>query len=342
MRRWYDTVGANGEIVISSRIRLARNLTQYNFMDRMDAEEKEKLSRAVEEKLQGMNLGANSLDFYRLEQMTETEKQSLVEQHLASPDFIQKDNTMLALSDDRRISIMVNEEDHLRIQVITSGFDLDEAFRLANQCDDFLNEAFEYAFDESLGYLTTCMTNLGTGLRASVMLHLPALEAAGALGSIINTVSKLGLTIRGTFGEGTNAYGAIYQLSNQITLGISEEQAIDNLKNVVNQILYSESEARKSMLEHNRLALEDAIFRSYGILQYARTIQADELYRLLSDIRLGVSLGLLPNVTLETLNYLLASSGDATLKAASGSDLAVSCGQKRAETVQKCLVSKKE
>ena len=339
MNKWYDATGKNGGIIISSRVRLARNLNAYRFLDRMDAEQQQELNRAVTDKLMELNLGENKLEFIWTDQLTDDQKKSLVERHLASPDFIRRGNNVLALSEDNSISIMVNEEDHLRIQVIVPGFDLEKAYETANHCDDFLNEGFEYAFDEHLGYLTTCMTNLGTGLRASVMMHLPALEAAGALGSIINTVSKLGLTIRGTFGEGSNAYGAVYQISNQITLGISEEQAIENLKNVVNQILYSENEARKSLQARNSLALEDRVYRSYGILKYVRSITAEELYKLLSDVRMGVSMGILPGVQLETLNHLLANCGESTLRISESEEgeAPLVCSRRRAELVRAAL-----
>lgn len=314
MKKWYDASGNDGDIVISSRIRLARNLSKYPFLDRMDDSQKQELNHEVENKLKELNLGDNQLELIWPDQITPNQKSALVEQHLVSPDFVKQGNNLLALSADRSISIMVNEEDHLRIQVMVPGFNLEEAYRLANQCDDFLNESFEYAFDEDLGYLTTCMTNLGTGLRASVMLHLPALESAGALNSIINTVSKLGLTVRGTYGEGSNAYGSLYQISNQITLGISEEQAIDNLKSIVNQILHSEREARQTMLKNNRVEVEDAVYRSYGLLKYARLMSAEEFYRLISDVRLGVSLGIITDLSQETINHLLSCGGDAVLK----------------------------
>lgn len=338
MTKWYDTTGKNGDIIISSRVRLARNLSSYRFLDQMDASQQTQLNQAVVERLGELNLGENKLEFLWTDQLSSDQRQSLVERHLASADFIRRGNNVLALSSDNSISVMVNEEDHLRIQVIVPGFDLEKAYETANKCDDFLNESFEYAFDERLGYLTTCMTNLGTGLRASVMMHLPALEAAGALNSIGNTVSKLGLTIRGTYGEGSNAYGSVYQISNQITLGISEEQAIENLKNVVNQILFSENEARKVLQERSKLALEDRVYRSYGILRYARSLSVEELYKLLSDVRLGVSMGILTNVKIETLNHLMAGCGEATLRlmsvdAASGLD----CHEKRAETVRTAL-----
>lgn len=338
MTKWYDTTGKNGDIIISSRVRLARNLSSYRFLDQMDASQQTQLNQAVVERLGELNLGENKLEFLWTDQLSSDQRQSLVERHLASADFIRRGNNVLALSGDNSISVMVNEEDHLRIQVIVPGFDLEKAYETVNQCDDFLNESFEYAFDERLGYLTTCMTNLGTGLRASVMMHLPALEAAGALNSIRNTVSKLGLTIRGTYGEGSNAYGSVYQISNQITLGISEEQAIENLKNVVNQILFSENEARKVLRERSKLALEDRVYRSYGILRYARSLSVEELYKLLSDVRLGVSMGILTNVKIETLNHLMAGCGEATLRlmsvdAASGLD----CCEKRAETVRTAL-----
>ncbi len=338
MIKWYDTTGKNGDIIISSRVRLARNLSPYRFLDQMDAGQQTKLNQAVVDRLEDLNLGENKLEFLWTDQLSSDQKQSLVERHLASADFIRRGNNVLALSGDNSISIMVNEEDHLRIQVIVPGFDLEKAYEIANQCDDFLNESFEYAFDERLGYLTTCMTNLGTGLRASVMMHLPALEAAGALNSIGNTVSKLGLTIRGTYGEGSNAFGSVYQISNQITLGISEEQAIENLKNVVNQILFSENEARKALRERNGLTLEDRIYRSYGILRYVRSLSVEELYRLLSDVRLGVSMGILTNVTVETLNHLMASCGEASLRLTSdNSPSNLDCFEKRAETVRAAL-----
>ena len=338
MTKWYDTTGKNGDIIISSRVRLARNLSSYRFLDQMDASQQTQLNQAVVERLGELNLGENKLEFLWTDQLSSDQRQSLVERHLASADFIRRGNNVLALSGDNSISVMINEEDHLRIQVIVPGLDLEKAYETVNQCDDFLNESFEYAFDERLGYLTTCMTNLGTGLRASVMMHLPALEAAGALNSIGNTVSKLGLTIRGTYGEGSNAYGSVYQISNQITLGISEEQAIENLKNVVNQILFSENEARKALQERSKLALEDRVYRSYGILRYARSLSVEELYKLLSDVRLGVSMGILTNVKIETLNHLMAGCGEATLHlvsvdAASGLD----CHEKRAETVRIAL-----
>lgn len=338
MKKWYDTTGKNGDIIISSRVRLARNLSAYRFLDRMDSQQQQELNRAVTDKLKELNLGENKLNFLWTDQLSGDQRQSLVERHLASPDFIRRGNNVLALSEDNSISIMINEEDHLRIQVIVPGFDLEKAYETANQCDDFLNESFEYAFDERLGYLTTCMTNLGTGLRASVMMHLPALEAAGALNSIVNTVSKLGLTIRGTFGEGSSVYGSVYQISNQITLGISEEQAIENLKNVVNQILFSENEARKNLLARNLLALEDKIYRSYGILKYARAITSEELYNLLSDVRLGVSMGILSGVRLETLNHLLASCGESTLRLSAEKDSpSYDCSKQRADFIRAAL-----
>ncbi len=336
MKKWYDETGKNGDIIISSRVRLARNLTIFPFMDQISPKEQSELNTRISDKLKELNLGENKLNFFWMDQMISDKKQALVERHLASPDFINRGNNVLALSEDNSISIMINEEDHLRIQVIKPGFDLESAYKTANQCDDFLNESFEYAFDEHLGYLTTCMTNLGTGLRASVMMHLPALEAAGALGSIINTVSKLGLTIRGTFGEGSNAHGAIYQISNQITLGISEKQAIENLENVVNQILYSEHEARNSMRERNPVALEDKVYRSYGILSYARSLSSEEFYQLLSDVRLGASMGILKKIKIESLNHLLANCGESTLRAEQGEGLP-SCNQQRAELVRSIL-----
>jgi len=336
MKRWYDSTGTNGDIIISSRIRLARNLAEYPFLDRINRQELNALNNSVTDVLKNLNLGNNKLNFLWTDQLTDDQKRSLIEQHLVSTDFIRRGSNVLALSEDNGISIMINEEDHLRIQVIVPGFDLEKAYETASLCDDYLNERFEYAFDKNLGYLTTCMTNLGTGLRASVMIHLPALESMGALNNIINTVSKLGLTIRGTFGEGTNAYGSIYQISNQITLGISEEQAMENLKNVVCQIVNNEREARAALRARDPLSFEDRIYRSYGILSYARSIGEKELYNLLSDLRLGVSEKIITNVTTEMLNHLLSNCGESTLKMLNqNSD--ESCLKLRADLVRNTL-----
>lgn len=304
----------NGEdIVISSRIRIARNLTTFPYEQKMNAEQKKELGEQVKAVLQQINLGENAFTYSVMQELDNNERGSFVERHIVSKQFANVAEGMLALSKDHKISIMVNEEDHIRIQVIEPGLTLSEAFQTANMIDDVLDASLDYAFHDRFGYLTTCMTNLGTGVRASVMLHLPALEKAGALNSILNTISKLGLTIRGTFGEGSDAYGAIYQVSNQITLGISEEQAIENLKNVVQQLIENEKKAREKIYA-NPVDFEDLVCRSYGILTNARKLPTKEFYSLISNIRLGISAGVLPQITLETIDRLEAKIGPATIQ----------------------------
>lgn len=299
------------DIVISSRIRIARNIAQFPFENKMNDQQQKELVQLVVGTLGNINLGDNKFEFIPMSDVDEYQKQSLVERHIVSREFINKKNATLALSKDHTISIMVNEEDHIRLQTILPGLELEKAYSIANQIDDVLDNSLDYAFHDRFGYLTTCMTNLGTGLRASVMLHLPALEKAGALNNILSTISKLGLTIRGTFGEGSKAVGSIYQISNQITLGISEAQAIENLKNVVKQIISSEKSAREKV--YRVFELEDTVYRSYGLLKYARQLSTQEFYQLISNIRLGISTGFLKNISMEEIDLLTSKIGAATI-----------------------------
>ena len=317
MLKWYETVGDHGDIVISSRVRLARNLAQYPFCNRLDDAEAERLINEVVESLDQLNLGENRFIYLTDQNLAGITGASLVQRYIVSPDFIKSStNKMLALSADASISIMVNEEDHLRIQVLQSGLQLDQAYDIADKIDDAMDQCLRYAFDDQLGFLTACPSNLGTGLRASVMLHLPALEKLGALQKLAPTLSKIGLTLRGSHGEGTASIGGIYQISNQITLGISETQAIRNLEQIVMQIIEKEKEARKAVSSSNSFI--DHVYRCYGTLQYARQISTEEAYRLLSDLRIGLTERLLDETPLRDrqagdLNRLLFEIGAATL-----------------------------
>lgn len=316
MTKWFETVGNHSDIVISSRIRLARNLVNYPFCGRLMEEQEQQLKTEIKNALEKINLGDNSLTFTDAGQLSENEGMSMVENHIVSPDFLQNKNAMLALSKDDSVSIMINEEDHIRIQVLAAGLDLEKALETANKIDDVLDESLEYAFDDQLGFLTACPSNLGTGLRASVMLHIPALEKAGALTKMSGTISKLGLTLRGTYGEGSKAQGSIYQLSNQITLGISEEQAVKNLHEITLQIIDKEREARKALVKNEKFV--DQIYRCYGVLKYAKLISTEEFFDLMSYIKIGISEEILTpeiaeQVTTQKLNYLLSQVGSATI-----------------------------
>lgn len=236
--KWYRQNGAEGDVVISTRVRLARNLTGVPFPASMNPEQKQSVVEAVFAALQPVEETFQLADMGKL---SPRDALSLVERHLISPEFARSGaGSALLLTEDEGTALMVNEEDHLRLQVMRPGLDLDGAYEQADRLDTVLDETLHFAFDQRLGYLTQCPTNLGTGMRASLMLHLPALQERGAIQQLAVTVSKLGLTIRGMYGEGTKPQGAIYQLSNQVTLGISEREAIDNLKGIAAQIIREE------------------------------------------------------------------------------------------------------
>ena len=304
MSKWYIGAGEQNEIVISTRIRLAINIEDYPFPCKLDT----KTRTALNKKIGDAVCGRENLEFIEMKTLTQPQIVSLAEKHLISPEFASSyDGRALLLSDSEGISIMLCEEDHIKIQVMKPGLSLETAYAEADRIDDELNEKFVFAFDDRLGYLTQCPTNLGTGMRASVLLHLPALTACGQMSSISSTVSKLGLTVCGSYGEGSVPMGDIYCLSNQVTLGISEKAAIDNLKT-----------ARAEMVKS--IETEDEIFRAYGILKSARILPVKEFMTLVSKVRLGAVAGLI-NVKPETVDELMISMQPATINAAAGKNL---------------------
>lgn len=319
--KWYEKAGSCGDVVVSTRVRLARNLKQYPFPARASASQREAVERQVKDALlSGNSILSKEFRFVPLENTTQEEAVSLVERHIVSPEFIaDRRGKAVLISADESISIMVNEEDHLRIQVLREGFSLKEAAETADRIDTLLSENLDFAFDPELGYLTQCPTNLGTGLRASVMLHLPGLTESGAMSRIASNLSKLGLTIRGTYGEGSKSIGALYQLSNQITLGLSENEAIENLRAITVQLMEEERKARAQMSEE--IAWQDKIDRAAGVLKSARVLSSSEFMELLSYIRLGLSTGVLQGVTTQELNALMVNAQPATLMARAGKQL---------------------
>lgn len=317
MSKWYIGAGEQSDIVVSTRIRLARNIAEYPFPNKLNTKSRMELNNVIKEALESDN--KYNLRFLEMRTLARFEAASMAERHIISPEFASDlDGRALMLSPEEDISIMLNEEDHIRLQVMKSGFALDEAYSVANEIDDVLGAKFNFAFDERIGFLTQCPTNLGTGMRASVMLHLPALTLSGQIHKLINTVSKLGLTFRGAFGEGTNAVGDMYQLSNQITLGISEEFAIKNLKAITLQLCAQERTAREEMLKD--VGTEDRIFRAYGLLKWARLLSTKELMENLSFVRLGSVTGKI-NIPIETVNELMVSMQPATINARAGQKL---------------------
>ena len=296
------------EAVVSTRIRLARNLSDVPFPNKMTVEQKLDMCDKVSE------VAKSIMDFKRIDMknLTRTQAVSLVEQHLVSPEFIvDTQGRTLLLSQDKSISIMINEEDHLRIQVIKSGLQLTQAYAIADELDNKLSEKLNFAFSEKLGYLTQCPTNLGTGMRASLMLHLVALKNTGALPKIASNLSKLGLTIRGIYGENSDSVGDLYQLSNQVSLGISERAAIDNLKNIATQLVSQEIKARDRMVSD--INTVDTICRSLGILKNARVIDHNESMKLLSNIRLGVAHKIIDSLTLDSIDKLICDIQPASI-----------------------------
>ncbi len=307
--KWYMNSGNQGDIVLSTRVRLARNLEVYPFPARLDANEKKEVCEAVKAALSDYN--EPGLIPYDMEAFSPANAVSLAEKHLISPEFAsQTKGRTLMLSENEDVSIMLCEEDHIRIQVIYPGLSLDEAFEEAQKIDSHLENKLNYAFHEKIGYLTQCPTNLGTAMRASVMLHLPALTRCGQISRLANTVSKLGLTIRGAYGEGSHPGGDIYQISNQITLGITEETAIANLKSIVLQLVAQERAAAAEMIKNP--VEEDKIYRALGVLRNARLLSTDEFMELISVVRLGAARGVL-ETNLEKINELIVSMQPATV-----------------------------
>lgn len=293
------------EIVISSRVRAARNIKGHTFPCLASDEE----TAAVLEKISSVMVAKENFAgfcYWPMEQISDLEKQVLVEKHLISP-FLARESKYgaLFLRQDEAVSIMINEEDHLRIQAILPGLQLEEAWREAGLYDDLIEGALEYAFDEHFGYLTACPTNMGTGLRASVMLHLPALIMSGQINRFLGALSQVGLTVRGLYGEGTEIVGNLVQVSNQVTLGQSEEEIIHNLYVVIRQVIEQEQNVRQTLLDKNRANLADKAYRALGLLKYAQVMSSHEAIGLISDLRLGYDLGLIKDVDYKLLNELL-------------------------------------
>ncbi len=307
--KWLEGSGPHSDIVISSRVRLARNLLEVPFPHQMTEEQAQEVvtsvARVVGKSEVRENLG--TMEIVMLNDLSSLDRQILVEKHLISPAHAE--NTArgrgLVIRDDEAVSIMINEEDHLRLQCLFSGLQVKEAWELANQTDDYLESSLNYAFDEKWGYLTVCPTNVGTGMRASVMLHLPALVMTNQAQRIFATLSQIGLAVRGLYGEGTEATGNLFQISNQVTLGPREEEIVNNLTTVTSHLIEQEQKARQHLLSKARLSLEDRICRALGILLNARIMNSEEALSHLSDVRLGLNLGIIDTIDLRALNELM-------------------------------------
>lgn len=315
--KWYQHSGPEGDVVISTRIRLARNIEKFPFPASMTPEQRTQVEEIFAGALQRTD---DTLHFRDMQEVSPLEAQSMVERHLISPEFAAcTPGSGLFVNDEESVSILINEEDHMRLQVMRAGLDLDGAYAAADELDTRLDTALHFAFDDRLGYLTQCPTNLGTGMRASLMLHLPALQERGMLPQLANTVSKLGLTIRGLYGEGSKPEGAIYQLSNQVTLGISEQAAIENLKGIAAQIIREERAAREQFQQNPHY--EDRVWRSLGLLRTARLLSHDEFMKLISNVRVGIATGTLEGISLDLVGELISDAQPATIMMRAGEEM---------------------
>lgn len=302
---WLKGEGPEANIIISSRIRLARNVQTMPFPSKMSLEDTEIFFDLVKNAAEKSTI-LRELYWFDMEETDEIGRNLLHERHLVSQDFISEpQQRALMLRKDEVCSIMVNEEDHLRIQVLKSGFDLENTWELANKIDNEFSSHLDYAFTPEFGFLTSCPTNLGTGMRASCMLHLPALIMTKRINRILELVAKLSFTTRGFFGEGTQAIGNFFQVSNQVTLGVTEEEILKNLNSVIRQLRSQEIEARGYLLSKYKLTLEDKIWRAVGVLKSSRLMTSSEALGHLSLLRLGMDLGIIKKLDKELLNNLL-------------------------------------
>ncbi|MBU0549072.1 MAG: protein arginine kinase [Candidatus Omnitrophica bacterium] len=318
---WLRGTGPNSDVVISSRIRLARNLANVPFSHRANKKQSEETLQSIEAALSLVEQLKKSRNFH-LSDLDGIDRQFLIERHLMSLEFVKSSNSKaVVIEKDETIAIMINEEDHLRIQVLQSGLNLFEAYNIISVIDDMLSKQLSYAFSADLGFLTACPTNIGTGMRGSVMLHLPALVMSRQINRVLAAVSKLSFTTRGLYGEGTQASGNFFQVSNQVSLGHSEEEILQNLNGLIRQLIEQEHQARQALITDNRALVEDRVWRSYGILKSAHIITSQETIELLSMVRLGVDLKIVKDIDCGAVNELFILTQPAHLQKIEGRKL---------------------
>ncbi|MHC4927519.1 MAG: protein arginine kinase, partial [Planctomycetota bacterium] len=307
------------EVVISSRIRLARNVAGYEFLPCLSPNRQRELQDKLKEIMLSLELG-EKVYYFDIDHASKVERNLLTERHLISQRHATGNGPRgVVIAEDEAFTAMINEEDHLRIQVYAAGLQLHACWQRINRIDDAIEQKLDYAFDAKLGYLTACPTNLGTGIRVSVMLHLPALKMTGQIEKFVAAARDCNLVIRGLFGEGTDATGDFFQLSNQVTLGVSEQQIVDTFTDdIVPKIIDYEAQARKTLLEKRPHALDDKIQRAIGVLRSAYLISSQEALFLLSNVRLGINLGRIKDIQLSTVNELFMLTQPAHLQLRAG------------------------
>jgi protein arginine kinase len=323
--RWLDASGPNADIVISTRLRLARNVVGYAFTGRARDGERLRMLAQVKDALSQVPILDGSV-LLRLDECGQLDRQLLHERHLVSKELAGLDaqhplRTGAAVFLGEQVGVLVNEEDHLRLQAMRSGFDVPAAFAVASRMDQELGARVPFAFHKEFGFLTACPTNVGTGLRASVLIHLPGLVLTKEIAKVLAGLQQMGLTYRGLYGEGSEVVGNFFQLSNQTTLGRSEEELQDLLVRVVRHVIEREEEARRVLVRDAGYIIEDKLWRAYGTLRYARSLSFDEAMNFLSGVRLGVGLKLIPGLSVYTLNKLLIFAQSAHLSHAEGRTL---------------------
>ncbi len=318
---WMRGSGPESDIVISSRVRLARNLADFPFISRTTIQDRQRIEQILHERI--ATIAENSeLLYLDLSKLEKVDRQLLVERHLISREHAEGQGIRaVAIDGGEKFSLMINEEDHLRIQVMHCGLDLDGVWEQVNRLDDLIEERVAYAFHDRLGYLTACPTNVGTGMRVSVMLHLPALVITRQIEKVFRSLQKISLAVRGLYGEGSQAMGDFYQISNQVTLGLTEAELIRRVNDIMPVIIDYERQARDFLVKESHENLHDRVSRAYGILRTAQTISSEETMHLLSSVRMGINLGLIGDLNISAINQLFVRTQPAHLQKLTGSEL---------------------
>ena len=336
MLNWYLQSGNESDVVFSTRIRLARNIKDYPFVNRYTKDDAIKIAEKLENIVPSLGYG---LKFIKLKNLDDITKLSLVEKHLISPEFAynKEEIGVVLINDDENICIMINEEDHIRMQVLASGLELENSLKLAMEIDKRLEELVCFAYNDKYGFLTSCPTNVGTGLRASVMVYLPALNKTKNISKVLQVVNNFDMNIRGVYGEGSASQGELYQISNKQTLGISEEDVIKNLRLITDKVIEQERLARK-ILTKKGIDLEDKIYRAFGVLSNAKKLTSEECNILLSDVKLGTDLGIIKELNDLKVKKLETFTKPANLQKYVGQTLdSYSRDIKRAEVVKEII-----
>lgn len=337
MAKWMEGTGPENTVVVSTRVRVARNLQGIPFPGTMKDGQAAEIVSLVDKTIGPSHKEVGGYRILKMAELSQIERLALVEKHLISLDLANKAEGAVAISEDQAVAVMINEEDHLRIQCLLPGLQLETAWQMASKLDDTLEAGMPFAFHEEYGYLTACPTNAGTGMRASVMLHLPALVGSGQIGKVLSAIGQFGLMARGIYGEGTQATGQMFQISNQVTSGLPEEEIIRNLRGVVEQIVAQEKAMLHKTIAANRIQVEDRVYRALGLLSHVRVLSTNEAMSLISDLRLGSLAGIV-NLPAGLLSELMVLAQPGTLQKEYNSTLdAFQRDVKRAEFLSKRL-----